>query len=372
MKEPIRILHVIGIMNRGGAETMIMNFYRKIDRKRYQFDFLVFHQERGDYDDEIESLGGKIYRLPVFLIYNYFPFRTYIKHFFEKNHWPIVHGHIRSSASIYLAEAKKHGSYTIAHCHSTDSSNLLIRILFHALTHRIRYVADYFLACSKEAGIAGFGKKVVSSDDFSILYNAIDCKLYKYSLSRHQMLKQKFGFQDKTIIGHVGRFVEAKNHSFIIDVFHELHKRNKNSLLVLVGAGPLEDKVKEKVKSLHLESAVIFLGVRNDIPDIMNLFDVFVFPSLYEGLGIVGIEAQAAGLPCVFSGTIPKMAIVTDVVKQMSLNDDVTEWANIIEKQVRVIDRKDLSTVVADRGFDISVELKRLVSLYDCITRKGR
>lgn len=372
MKEPIRILHVIGKMDRGGAETMIMNFYRKLDRKRYQFDFLVFHQERGDYDDEIEKLGGRIYRLPVFLIYNYVPFRRYIKHFFKENYWPIVHGHIRSSAAIYLSEAKKHGSYTIAHCHSTDSSNWFIRTLFHVLTYRIRYVADYFLACSKEAGIAGFGRNVVSLDTFNVLYNAIDCELYKYSLNRHQMMKQKFEFQDKIIIGHVGRFVEVKNHDFIIDIFEELYRRNKNYHLVLVGAGPLENKVREKVRKLHLESNVMFLGVRKDIPDIMNLFDVFLFPSLYEGLGIVGIEAQAAGLPCVFSDAIPQMAVVTNLVKLVSLKDNVVEWANIIEEQVNEVERKDASATVANNGFDISTELTKLVSLYnDCIVKRG-
>lgn len=365
MGEPIRVLHVIGIMNRGGAETMIMNFYRKIDRTQYQFDFLVFHEEEGDYDKEIRELGGNIYHLPLFKVYNYFSFKKACKTFFRKHHWQIVHGHIRSCASIFLDIAKKNGSFTIAHSHSTDSNNLIIRFLFHGLTYRIRYVADYFFACSKEAGVAGFGKKVVASWNFQVLNNAIDCPLYKYSLDRYRKLREQFRYEEKKVIGHVGRFVDAKNHDFIIEVFKEIEKKDKDVILVLVGQGPLEEKIKSKVKSYNLEDKVAFLGLRNDIPDIMNLFDLFLFPSLYEGLGIVGIEAQAAGLPCVFSDKIPKLAIVTDNVEVLSLSDKAEKWADKIITKLTTFQRKDVSEIVAENGFDINIELEKLIEIYN-------
>jgi glycosyltransferase involved in cell wall biosynthesis len=364
MKEPIRILHVIGKMDRGGAETMIMNFYRKLDREKFQFDFLVFHEERGDYDDEIEKLGGRIYRLPVFLIYNYVSFRKHIKQFFKENYWPIVHGHIRSSAAIYLSEAKKHRSYTIAHCHSTDSSNWLIRMMFHVLTYRIRYVADYFLACSTEAGIAGFGKNVVSSDCFDVLFNAIDCGLYQYTEKRHADLKKKYNLQNKYVIGHVGRFATAKNHDFLINIFQKLEQMDDDTVLILVGKGSLEEKIRKKVAQNHLQDKVIFMGLRKDIPDIMNLFDLFLFPSLYEGLGIVGIEAQAAGLPCIFSDTIPMNAIVTDNVTRISLNAPIVEWVNTIQKYKKTFCRRDQSDCVKKSRYDIITETRKLEQLY--------
>lgn len=360
-----RILQVIGIMNRGGAETMIMNFYRAIDRTKYQFDFLVFSDKTGDYDAEIEKLGGKIYRLPVFKIYNYFSFKKSVKKFFSEHHWEVIHGHIRSSASIYLEEAKKHGSYAIAHCHSTDGECFIIKTLYHMLTYRIRYVADYFMACSVEAGVAGFGKKVENSDRFMVLKNAINCGDYQYNEERHIALKKKFQLEDKFVIGHVGRFVEVKNHDFLIDVFNEIQKNRSDAVLVLVGRGNLEKQIKEKAKKLGIDEKVKFMGLRSDIPDIMNLFDIFIFPSHYEGLGIVGIEAQAAGLPCVFSDNIPQEAIITDNVIKLSLNEKANTWAEAIINIYEEYVRKDQYDVIDKSGYNITTEVKKLEKKYE-------
>lgn len=360
-----RILQVIGIMNRGGAETMIMNFYRSIDRTKYQFDFLVFSDKPGDYDAEIKELGGKIYRLPVFKIYNYFTFKAAVKRFFSEHHWDVIHGHIRSSASIYLEEAKKYGSYAVAHCHSTDGENFIIRTLYHILTYRIRYVADYFMACSIEAGKAGFGKKVINTDRFMVLKNAINCNAYRYSENRHSSLKEQFGLEKKIVIGHIGRFVEVKNHEFLVDVFYEIQKDRENAVLVLVGRGKLEKKIKEKAMQLGIEEKVKFMGVRADIPDMMNLFDVFIFPSHYEGLGIVGIEAQAAGLPCVFSDNIPQEAIITNNVIRLSLEEKAKKWAETIIKMCDKYTREDEYEVIRANGYDIENETEKLIKIYE-------
>lgn len=190
----IKVLHVIGIMNYGGAETMIMNLYRKIDRNRFQFDFLIHRDHEGDYDNEIKELGGNIYRLPEYKIFNYFSYKKACKDFF-KNHseYDIVHGHIESCAAIYLTEAKKQGIYTVAHCHSTGFQSFLPKILYNSLTYKTRFIADYFFACSKLAGQNRYGNKIVESDKFKVFNNGIDAKDYIYSETRQNRLKKRWG-----------------------------------------------------------------------------------------------------------------------------------------------------------------------------------
>lgn len=362
-----RILHVIGRMDRAGAETLIMNLYRNIDRSRYQFDFMVFTKTKADYDDEIEELGGRIYHMPAFNGINY-PYLAYlINKFFDEHSYSVVHGHIGSLAPMYLAIAKKHGSYTIAHSHSTNSSSFLYRTTFTILAWSVRYIADYFFACSEEAGIDRFGMKIVNSDHFKIINNGIDSDLYRYSAERHEKMKEQFSLTDKIVFGHVGRFALAKNHPFLIDVFNEIHKQIPDSVLVLAGRGPDEDKIKKQVTDLDLNESVYFLGIRNDVPDLMNLFDCFIFPSFTEGLGIVGIEAQAAGLPCFMSEGIPEEAVITDHAWRMNLEDGSKKWADEICSKIADYKRNDSTEKVKKAGYDIksiAVELQLFYSEY--------
>lgn len=223
----IRVLHVIGKMDRAGAETMLMNIYRKIDRRKIQFDFLVFTSERADYDDEIEKLGGNIYRLTTFRGYNYLDLRPKINKFFAEHKYQIVHGHMGSLAPLYLSAAKRYGAYTIAHSHATNSNIFFERVLFDFFSHRVRNIADFFMACSKQAGIDRFGVAIVESDRFKIINNGIDTVQYRYSIQRAEKLKKEFHLEDKIIYGHIGRFVPSKNHQFLIKVFYEVVKKIK-------------------------------------------------------------------------------------------------------------------------------------------------
>ena len=360
----LRVLQVIGKMDRAGAESFIMNLYRNVDKTQVQFDFLVFAYDQGDYDKEIMELGGKIYRMPSFKGYNYFDLCRRFKNFFKEHPYKVVHGHIGSLAPAYLYWAKKNGAYTIAHSHATNSSDWLKRNIYWLFSHNVIKVADYFLACSYQAGKDRFGNEIVEQDNFSIIQNCIDSSAFQYSVQRQRELKKKFGLEGKLVIGHVGRFTEAKNHRFLLAVFKEINNKIDNSKLLLVGRGELENEIRKIVKDDGLENKVQFMGVRDDIPDMMNLFDMFLFTSLYEGLGNVCIEAQAAGLPCFVSSAIQDEAIITENVWRYPLDWKPDKWADEIINKLSEFNRKDEMQAVVDSGYDADQVAETLTEFY--------
>ena len=360
----LRVLQVIGKMDRAGAESLIMNLYRAVDRTKVQFDFMVFTSEEGDYDQEILELGGRIYHMPSFRGYNYFNLCGKFKDFFEKHPYKVLHGHIVSLSPAYLYYAKKNGAYVIVHSHATKSSVLWERYVFWLLSHRVSSIADYFFACSKQAGIDMFGSEIIEKDNFKVLKNCINVEAFKYSAERHQRLKELFKLEDKVVYGHVGRFTEAKNHQFLIEVFKKLSEKIDKAILLLVGRGELENKIKKIVHEKKLDEKVIFMGVRDDIPDMMNLFDAFVFTSVFEGLGNVCIEAQAAGLPCFVSNAIQNEAIVSNHVWRYSLELSSREWAQQIEEILKTYERKDGRDQVIEAGYDVKNTAENLQRFY--------
>ena len=358
MGEPIRVLHVVTYMGRGGLETMIMNYYRNIDRSKVQFDFLTHREERWDYDDEIEKLGGKIYRLPRLN-----PFSTsYLKaldgFFKEHKEYKIVHCHQDCLSGIPLKYAKKNGvPFTIAHSHNANQDKNLKYLIKLIAKKNICKYSDHLFACGKEAG-----EWMFKTSDFEILNNAIDTKRYIYNEEKSLEMKEKLGVTDKFVIGHVGRFRPQKNHSFIIDIFKEVCEKEPNSILLLVGDGPLENDIKKKVNSLELEDKVKFLGARDNVNDLMQAMDVFVLPSLYEGFGIVLIEAQASGLECVISESIPTDAIISKKVKQLGLDDDISTWSKEILSSKS--ERKEGIEDIEKSKYDIKSNAKWLENFY--------
>lgn len=360
----LRVLHVIGKMDRAGAESFIMNLYRNVDKAQIQFDFLVFSYDQGDYDREIMSLGGKIYRMPSFKGYNYWDLYRRFEKFFKEHPYKVVHGHIGSLAPAYLYWAKKNGAYTIAHSHATNSSNWIKKKIYWLLSHNVTKVADHFFACSYQAGKDRFGSEIVGQNNFAIIKNCVTTSMFQYSIRRHDELKKKFQLEDKFVIGHVGRFTEAKNHKFLLVVFKEIIKKIDNAELLLVGRGELESEIRKIVKDEGIERKVQFMGVRDDIPDMMNLFDVFLFTSLYEGLGNVCIEAQAAGLPCFVSTAIQDEAIITGNVWRYPLNWTPEKWADEIINQLNTFNRKDEIQAVIDSGYDAEQVAETLTQFY--------
>lgn len=364
MTEPTRILHVLGGLDRGGAESIIMNLYRNIDRNLIQFDFIKHHDEMDSFEEEIKSLGGLIYSIPEYTGINHFEYKKSWDDFFVLHpEYQIIHGHVRSTASIYLKIAKKHGRKTISHSHNTSSGKGISAVVKNILQYPIRNTADYLFACSKEAGEWLFGEDVMDRDNFHIFNNAIDVKKFLYNKSTRIKVRKEFNLTDELVIGHVGRFSAQKNHFFLIDIFKKLHNIQPNSKLILVGDGELKEKIIKKIKDLRLENSVILTGVRDDVNEIMQGFDVFLLPSIYEGLGIVAIEAQAAGLTTIVSDVIPSEAFITSNIKKKSLNESPTTWAEFI------IENKDNNTkntysTITDADYDIHQAAKKLQEFY--------
>jgi len=359
---PIRVLHVLNAMNRGGAETMVMNLYKAVDTSIVQFDFIVHSAEKGEFDDEIRQMGGKIYVCPKFKGHNILKYLSWWKKFFkEHKNYKILHSHIRSCASLYLPIAKKYGLRTIIHSHSTSNGKGFKSLVKKILQYPLRYQADFLFACSELAAKWMFGKYYTSA---YIINNAIDAQKFSFRENIREVKRKELGIENKFVIGHIGRFQTQKNHKFLIDVFKIIHSRNNNAVLLLVGDGELRQTIIEKVENLGLSDNVIFTGVRSDIPELLQAMDVFVFPSLYEGLGIAVIEAQAAGLHCIVADTIPKEAYITDLIESIPLTEKEDIWAERILKYNNGYNRQNTYEEVKSKGYDIYETTRWLEEFY--------
>lgn len=355
----IRVLQIVTYMGRGGLETMIMNYYRNIDRNKVQFDFLVHRQEEADYDKEIVALGGKIYHMPMLNPFSKSYFNA-LDSFFKEHKYDIVHCHLDCMSAYPLKIAKKNGvRVRIAHSHNkSQDKNLKYPIKLYSKRLIPKY-ATHLLSCGKEAGDWMFNGK-----PYTILNNAIDAQSYRFDKQIREEMREQLGFnQEDFVIGHVGRFNPQKNHNFIIDVFNFVHKKNTAAKLVLVGTGDGQKAIKEKVESLALSDSVLFLGNRTDVNKILQAMDVFLFPSLYEGLPLSIIEAQAAGLPCVISDNVPPECIVTDLIETASLDDALAKWEIVITSQ-KSVKRKDTYELIKKSGFDVKSNVLVLEKMY--------
>ena len=356
----MRILQIVTTMNRGGLETMLMNYYRHIDRERVQFDFLEHRENRSAYDDEIESLGGRIYRLPRLVPWSKSYLSALNRFFDEYPEYKIVHVHQDCLSSVILKAASRHDiPVRIAHSHSSSQDkNLKYPIKLWYKRAIPEYATDLF-ACGKDAGDWMFG-----GTPFQIINNAIDVASYTYNLTKRQEIRGQLGLENKLTIGHVGRFHQPKNHPFLLDIFAALLKKEPTAVLLLVGGGEDMPKIQAKAQALGILEHVRFLGVRSDVADLMQAMDVFAFPSLYEGLPVTMVEAQAAGLPCLISDKVPPECILADgLVDILPLSADPETWAErILEK--RILPRTDRRAEIAAHGFDITTEAVKLQEFY--------
>lgn len=367
MKYPIRVLQVVTYMGRGGLETMLMNYYRHIDHSKVQFDFLTHREFDGDYDKEIKELGGNVYHLsnlnPLSIGY-----KTSLNDFFE-NHpeYKIVHSHLDCMAGIPLKYAKLNNvPIRIAHAHNSNQTKDLKYPLKLFYKRNIKKNANYLFACGDEAG-----KWMFNTNNFKVLNNAINARDYTFNINIRNDKRKEFGISENSIlIGHVGRFFPQKNHEFLIDIFNQFHKDYPNSYLMLVGEGELKTSIQDKVKILGLEDYVIFTGLRSDVKELLQAMDVFLFPSLYEGLPVSIIEAQAAGLPCLISDKVPIECKKTDLVYQLSLEDSVNTWADKIHELSHII-RRDTYEEIKQSGFDIVENAKWLENFYIELYKKA-
>jgi len=363
---PIRIAQIMGKMNSGGVESFIMNYYRNINREKVQFDFIVDEDSLISQKEEIENLGGKIIVVPPYQ--HIFQYLKELKKILKNNNYKIVHSHLNSLNVFPLYSAwRAKVPVRIAHSHSTTNikewkKNLIKNIL--KIFSKI-FATNYF-ACSEHAGRWLFGNKVFNEGKVDIIHNAIDIEKFKFNENVRNNIRKELHIEDKFVLGHVGRFVEQKNHDFLIDIFNEVYKEKKDIILLLIGEGPLEKDIKGKIKKLGLEENIKFLGVRNDVYELMQAMDCFVFPSLYEGLGMVVIEAQCADLQCIVSTEVPEATRITDLIEFVSLEVPSNVWSKCIKG--KLIDKKRDSNRVINNlrnsGYDILEESKKLEKKY--------
>lgn len=374
-QKPIRVLHVLAAMHFAGTETLLMNLYRNVDRERVQFDFAVQSITEQPYDAEILQLGGKIYHYPRYRGLNH---RAYVRWWYQffKEHpeYRIVHGHIGSTAAIYLSIAKRYDCYAIAHSHSIHEKmgirNLFEKKMVHDILYKVyswrtRKVADFFFGCSHGALVDRYGRKVAEDAQWSrVQNNAIEVSKFVYNEQYRQEVRSEYSIgNDEFVVGTVGRLTLQKNPRMLINIVYELKRRGIGFKFLWIGTGELRQYVETEIARCGLGDCVVLAGVRKDVYKIYSAIDEFLFPSRWEGLGIVAVEAQAAGLPTLCSEVVPLEAKCTELFHSLPL-DDVGRWVDEIVRQ-RGVKRTDRSEEIKATNYDICAEAHKLQEFYE-------
>lgn len=362
----IKILHVVSSLSiRSGVMSVLMNYYRNIDKDKIQFEFCYFVDREETYEEEINSLGGRVIRISTPSLSR--SFLIELNNFFkqQRDAYLALHIHEVYLTFLFAPIAKRNGiKNIITHSHATMYSDRKLNALRNRiLCMPLKKQANYHYSCSEAAGKFLYGQKYFEEGKVKVINNAIDCESYKFNSEIRDGMREKFGLKGHLVIGNVGRFSEQKNHLFLIEIFHWMRHKDEKVKLLLAGDGPLFQNIKEKVNKLNLNNDVIFLGRRKDIPDILQAMDIFLLPSLYEGLPVVGVEAQASGLPIVLSDTITREIGLFNY-KYISLKRSSEYWAEEVLKIENNNDRKKAYLDIKEKGFDIIQEAKKLESMY--------
>ncbi len=368
---PIRIAQIMGKWLGGGVEAVVMNYYRHIDRDKIQFDFICDQDSTCIPYEEIEKMGGKVILIPPYQ--KAIKYQKQLKKTLMEENYKIVHSHI-STMSIFPLFASKRAKVPIriVHGHSTTNKKEWKKnILKQILRPFVKVFATDYICCSELAGRWLFGNKTYNQGKVYLLNNAIDIEKFSYNEEiRNRMRKELNIKKDTLVIGHVGRFVKQKNHQFLIRIFNEIHKQNKNSVLLLIGQGPLQEEIKTQAKLLDIEESVKFLGQRNDANALYQAMDMFILPSLYEGLPVVGVEGQASGLLCLLSTDMTQETKILKSTIFISLNKNEKEWADIAIKQFSKFERKEKNYELERSRFNIKKESENLIKIYDNIMKE--
>ncbi|MBI5989769.1 glycosyltransferase [Clostridium perfringens] len=375
MKEVKRVIHVVSDMHRGGAETMIMNLYRNIDRDKLQFDFICHYRkdEKGsknhiaDYYEEIESLGGRIFKIPSLGSSNPIEYINNVKNILKNNGpFEAIHVHTNKQAGFALIAAKLVNiKKRIVHSHIANWSEFN-KYYMKVLKSLINYGANIYCACGRDASESAFG---LNKKNVFLLNNSIEVEKYSYvNKEKVKDLRKQLNIDDDMIIiGNIGRFDPQKNHEFILKLAKYLKEKKRRFIVLLVGTGPIENKINEEIYKLKLENEIKMIGVRKDIDILMNLFDVFILPSLFEGLPLVAIEAQAAGTRCIVSDEVTnEIDMGLGLVKHLPIKVDCLElWdEEIFNKNTYNLDRNDLVNQLTDKGYNVKSNIKNLYKIY--------
>ena len=372
MDRKIKVLYFMdGIGNGGGIQEMVLNWLKVFDASKIQIDILTYDTGKIDNSTErFEQFGGKIYIIPTFTKKGSFKKSIQAtKEFFKTHHdYDILHAHASSKSVFVLKYAKKNGiNIRILHSHSRrfvnrSAKSLLMGYFFKPFAKKL---ATHYFACSHEAGYFLFGKKTMNKKGYLIL-NCVDVEKFYPNLELGKRIRQELNIKDdQIVIGHVGRFMPPKNHNFLIDIFKCIHELNSKAVLVLVGNGKLQESIQDKVKKLNLENSVMFLGFKSNVSEIINCFDLFLMPSLFEGLPVTGIEAQAEGISCLFSSEITQDAKVLPSTKYLSLKESPAIWAKEALSLAKLGQNLNATQMVKNNGFDLNSSTKLIMSLYE-------
>lgn len=362
----VKVLQVIGSLDRAGAETMLMNIYRHLDQTQVVFDFVVYGEKKGDYEDEAISLGASIIHLQV-PQKGYLHFYRNMQKIMRRGGYDAVHVHTLFNSGLVLRAARRAGiDKRICHSHSIQNrerENVISKFYAQLMRKMIKNNANAFLACGREAGRFLYGAPFFDRYG-KVVRNTIDTNKFTYRDDVRKQTRTALGIGENTlVVGHIGRFSEVKNHTFLVDVFKEILDTEDNAVLLLIGDGELRAQIKDKVEQLEMVESVRFLGVRADTDKLLQAMDVLVFPSLFEGVPVTLIEAQSSGLPCVVSDRVPQETKITDLIYFFSLQKRAGQWAEKV-LECAATPRRDYARQVLDSGYDIKKTTTFLQTLY--------
>lgn len=364
----IKVLQVIAGMNAGGMENMIMNYYRNLDRNIVQYDFLIFTEGEAFFEKEILSLGGKIYKITS-RRKNFIKNRRDVKSFFKEHakDYDIAEFHQGITYYYPLKMAKKYKiKHRIIHNHGIDRVFLKKLKLYNNLfaRRRISNLATEYFSCSEDVNEQLFSNKIIKNKQIKIIPNAIDVSKFKYSKDKETKIKKELNINDNMyVFGHIGTFTYPKNHDFIIQQYYEICKEEKNSVLLLIGEGPLKNQIEDKVKNLNIQDRVVFLGVRRDIPDILSAIDTLIFPSLFEGIPLTLIEAQANGVRLLLSDNINHKIKCTNLCNFISLTEN-DKWKQSLMNFEKIRDREIYNEQIKNTTYNIKKTATELQKIY--------
>lgn len=357
-----RVLEILTYINGGGAAMVVYNYLSHMNREGLQVDILALEQPFKPFlEDKFKALGVDVYYLPKKVSKRIGAFCKLIR----SNKYDVVHSHCEFMSEIYLGIALFHGVKTrVIHSHMAGGHYSFVKNLYAPIGRSIaKKVATHYFGCGIDACKSMWGEKTFSQGKCYVLNNAIDIEKFRFNSDVRKDVRKEMGWENHFVVVNVGRFVEQKNHQFLIDVFHSLTEQRKDSLLVLIGEGPLKDNIEQKVKRLKIEEKVIFLGLRDDVARLMNGADVFLLPSLFEGLPIVSVEAQTNGLPIVMSEGVTRESGITDIASFVSFDSPMKVWVNALLKE-HSDKRNNYASKVQMKNFDLTLEAAKLRNFY--------
>lgn len=365
--DKIKVIHFIDRIARGGTQAILYDWLKHIDRDKVQFDFLVFRNGQDEYIGKFKELGCNIYQISPLSIKNVPRFMADLKKFFDEHKYDIAHGHSKSKNVFFLYVAKMHGvPVRIAHSHNTQFQRMAL--IGEMMKPLLKMVATDFYACSEIAGAWLFGEKALKQGNVSIVKNGVDIEKFRFDEYTRLQYRRELELDDAIVYGHIGKYTEQKNHIFLLEIFAEIKKMQPSAKLLLIGSGTdaFVTAINKRIKELNLDKSVIQLGLRSDVPKLLQAIDVFVLPSLYEGLPVVGVEAQVSGLPLLLSDSITREVKLLDSTQYMSLNKTPYEWGcEAIKLHEQNENKRALAAqMVFNQGYDSKLVIDQLIGLY--------